>query len=85
MNGRTAFMLIGLLGSVTALPQTVFAQSNPYVGTWQLNLAKTKYSPGPPPKTLTLNLQAEGQGQRATFNGENAGGEPDQRHVHSRF
>ena len=27
------------------------AQQDPFVGTWKLNVAKSKYHPGPPPKT----------------------------------
>jgi hypothetical protein len=33
-----------------ALPQASFAQSNPLVGTWKIDLAKSKYTPGPLPK-----------------------------------
>ncbi len=40
----TAALVVMLL-SVTAL----FAADNPFVGTWKTNLAKSKYSPGPPP------------------------------------
>jgi hypothetical protein len=79
MTRRVAFMLTGmtLLGlAVAALPQIGFAQSDPFVGTWQLNLAKSKYSPGPPPKSLTANIQAEGQNHKATITGINAEGNP---------
>jgi hypothetical protein len=45
MNQRTAHLLtdIVLLGVVfTALPQAIsFAQSDPFDGTWQLNVAKS--------------------------------------------
>jgi len=60
----------------TASPQIGFAQSNPFVGTWQLNLAKSKYSPGPPPKSATDNVQAEGQGLKVTITGVGAEGNP---------
>jgi hypothetical protein len=32
---------------------TAFVQSNPFIGTWKLNLAKSKYDPGPPPMSRT--------------------------------
>jgi len=67
--------LLGL-AVVTAFPQIGFAQSNPFVGTWQLNLAKSKYSPGPPPKSQTENVQAEGQGLTGTVTGVGAEGNP---------
>ena len=30
---------------------TLHAQSNPLVGTWKLNVAKSKFDPGPGPKS----------------------------------
>jgi len=59
-----------------ALPQSGFAQSNPLVGTWKLNLAKSKFSPGPSPRSSTLTFQAEGQSLTATVEGVNAQGNP---------
>jgi hypothetical protein len=71
-------VLIGLtlLGLAIAVPHTASAQSNPFVGRWQLNLAKSKYSPGPPPKSLIVNVQAEGRGLKAKTTGVNAEGNP---------
>jgi hypothetical protein len=43
---------ITLAGSLV-LTQPVFPQSDPLLGIWQLNVAKSKYSPGPPPKSQT--------------------------------
>ena len=79
MSDCTAFMLaaVALFGlAVPALPSVAFAQSDPFLGTWQLNLAKSRYSPGPPPKGETVNVQAEGQGLKATITGVNAEGNP---------
>jgi hypothetical protein len=69
MNRRTIVMLTGTVLAlvIAALPQSVFAQSDPFLGTWQLNLAKSKYSPGPAPKSQTVNIQAEGQGHKTTI------------------
>jgi hypothetical protein len=77
MNRRTltTMALLGL-AVVTALPQIAFAQTDPFLGTWQLNLAKSKYSPGPAPKSLTDNVQAEGQGLKVTVSGVGAEGNP---------
>ena len=45
---------------VTALSA---AQSkDPFVGTWRLNVAKSKYSPGPAPKSQTATYEAAGKG-----------------------
>jgi hypothetical protein len=75
---RSAFMLatVTFFGVATALPRVGFAQTDLFLGTWQFNLAKSKYSPGPPPKSQTVNVQAEGRGQRATVTGVAAGGNP---------
>ncbi len=41
----------------------VSAQSaNPAAGTWQLNVAKSKYSPGPAPKSSTIKIVANADG-----------------------
>jgi hypothetical protein len=70
-------MLIGMTGLIIAtLPQPGFAQSDPLTGLWQINLAKTKFSPGPGPKSQTLNIQGEGQNRKATVVGITAQGNP---------
>jgi hypothetical protein len=61
---------------VTTAPQVVFAQSNLLVGTWKLNLEKSKYRPGPPPRSLTRTTEAFGQSYRTTFEGIDAQGNP---------
>ena len=50
--------------------------SDPVIGTWELNLAKSKFSPGPPPKSVTRTYEATGQGVKASFKGVNAEGKP---------
>jgi hypothetical protein len=78
MTRRSALTLtmIALLGLVvlftTALPRIAFAQSDPLIGTWKLNLARSTYSPGPPPRSQTATFQAEGQGLRETLEAINA-------------
>jgi hypothetical protein len=80
MDQRTTHLLTGimLLGvAFTALPQAIsFAQSDPFVGTWQLNVAKSEYNFGRPPKAQTLNVQGEGQNRKATLAGLDAAGNP---------
>jgi hypothetical protein len=60
----------------TALPQAGLAQNNPLTGTWKLNLAKSKYSPGPPPKSATLTYRADGNFVRRIADGVDADGKP---------
>jgi hypothetical protein len=63
----TRACLPAALASVFAavLAGTVVAQAaDPQVGTWKLNLAKSKYSPGPPPKSATTKIDAAGAGTK---------------------
>ena len=80
MNRRTTLTLTGmaLMGlAFGALPQLASGQqSDPFVGLWQLNLAKSKYTPGPAPKSQTLYVQGEGQNRKATAVGLDAQGNP---------
>ena len=38
------------------------AQQDPFVGTWKLNLAKSKFDPGPAPRSVTVTFGAVGAG-----------------------
>ena len=74
---RVVIFILGAFVLVAMAPQAAFAQINPAdVGTWKLNLAKSKYSPNTPPKSLTYKSEAVGQGMRSTFEGINAEGKP---------
>src|SRR5215813_6856989 len=53
-----------------------FAQTDPFVGTWKLNLAKSKFSPGPPLKSVMLTHEAAGQGLKITVKITDAEGKP---------
>jgi hypothetical protein len=78
MINRRTLTTMALLGLAvaTALPQAGFAQSNPWIGTWKTNLAKSTFSPGPPPRSQTLTFETEGQGHRLTFEAIGAEGNP---------
>ena len=56
--------------------QSALAQSDPFLGTWVLNPAKSKYQPGPPPKEQTNVYEAAGQGVKVTTKGTDAAGKP---------
>lgn len=40
---------------------------DPRIGTWKLDVAKSKYSPGPAPKSGTVTFSAAGQGVKAAI------------------
>jgi hypothetical protein len=51
------------------------AQSkDPFIGTWRMNVAKSKYTPGPTPKSVTSTYEAVGQGYRVSVKNEPATG-----------
>jgi len=47
---------------------------DPRIGTWKLNVAKSKYTPGPPPQSQTLKVEASGKGEKVTSEVVNADG-----------
>ena len=65
-----------MLGLALALaPAAALAQAkNPEIGTWKLNVEKSKYSPGPAPKGTTLIMEAAGDGVKYTSKSVNAEG-----------
>jgi hypothetical protein len=60
---RRSILLLALLSAAfaTAGSQMGLTQSDLLIGTWKLNVDKSKFSPGPPPKSQTLNFQRVGQ------------------------
>jgi hypothetical protein len=54
----------------------LLAQSNPFVGTWKLNLAKSKDTSGAIPKEETFTVQMVGDQRQVTINGTAADGSP---------
>jgi hypothetical protein len=73
---RTIRTLIVLLLCCFAL-SVAAASPDPHVGTWKLNIAKSKYSPGPAPKEVTMKIEAKGaNGYHLTQTGADAAGKP---------
>jgi hypothetical protein len=52
--------------AITGLAQT---QRDLFVGTWELNLEKSQYSPGPAPRELTRTVRAQGDGIQVSYKG----------------
>src|SRR5437879_3829357 len=72
MKSLLKFVAIGILAVVASGP--LFAQSNSLVGTWKLNLEKSKFNPGPGPKSMTRTVEAQGDGVKYTFDGVSGDG-----------
>ena len=52
----TVLLFVGLALAVTA------AVADQHSGTWKMNPAKSKYSPGPAPKSTTVKVEADEKG-----------------------
>ena len=65
----TSVVLLGGLWAVSGTTRVTFAQSDPAVGVWKLNVAKSRYSPGPAPKSQTTTIKAAGKGIMVTAQG----------------
>jgi hypothetical protein len=64
------------LGGAYSQPSVALAQSEPRIGTWELNLAESTFSPGPPPRKQTLTFRAAGPQFTALLQGVDASGRP---------
>lgn len=61
---------LGTLLTVSApvlLIAAAFSQTDPHLGRWTLNTAKSVYSPGPPPRSQTRIYSAEGDKLKAVI------------------
>lgn len=66
MRVRTLVVAVMLVG-VAAFATTALAQAaDPWIGTWRLDAAKSKYSPGPSPQSSTITIEAAEGGIKQT-------------------
>ena len=73
--GVTGFVIV-VGASLLVTPQIVRAQGDPHSGTWVLNVAKSKYSPGPAPKEQTSVYTVSAQNVSVTTKGTSGDGKP---------
>ena len=85
MRGKSIVISLAvvLVGIVT-LSAPAFAQDN-WVGTWKVNLAKSKYSPGPAPKSATIKFEPTQGSIKLTSDGVNGEGKPTHQEYISKF
>lgn len=57
---RKATLGLILVAAATALLSLSAQAADPLVGTWELNLEKSKFNPGPPPKSKTRTYEVNG-------------------------
>ena len=71
----TARIVVPLL-ILVVLPVRAQAPSDPRIGTWQLNFAKSKFHPGPSPKSMAVRFEPWGDdGLKVTIDTVEANGE----------
>lgn len=80
---RTSRLSVAVVSTVALLSMcaivrsnVVFAQADPHIGTWVLNVAKSKYTPGPAPKEQTSVYAMAGQGIKVSTKAVGADGKP---------
>ena len=77
MNTVTRTLVLGSLLAIAAPTAVVSAQAgDPVIGTWELNVAKSKYTPGPGPKSETRTYTATANGYKFSSKGVGADGKP---------
>ena len=79
MSVRTRAMI--LVAAMLSIPAGLTAADDPFVGSWKLNIEKSKYNPGPPPpkgSVRILTIESVGGGRlKVTIPGVDAQGRPD--------
>jgi hypothetical protein len=70
--GGLAAVLVATVSMSVATAQS----KDPAFGTWKLNVAKSKFSPGPAPKESTLTIEADGPGRKVAVVGVAGDGTP---------
>jgi len=66
VDRRVLISILAASALAVALPQSGFAQADPLLGTWKLNLAKSTFAPGPAPRSDILTYQGAGANLTAT-------------------
>lgn len=69
---KRATLVAGLL--VFIVPQFALAQNQPFVGTWKVDVAKSRYEPGAAPKSEILRFEPVGEGFKLSLDGVNQQG-----------
>jgi hypothetical protein len=73
---KRLLMFAAVVVMAAMAPSPLLAQSNPFVGTWKLNLAKSKFTSGTPPKEEMFTVQMVGDQDQVTVTGTAAVGSP---------
>jgi hypothetical protein len=62
------------VGVFTVAALAAAQTKDPFVGSWRLNAAASKYTPGPAPKSVTSTYETSGKGYKVSVKNEPASG-----------
>jgi hypothetical protein len=69
-------VLLSGLAAVLVPGRTVHAQTDPAIGSWTLNVAKSTYAPGPAPRSQTITITSVAKGLKVVSKGIDGKGKP---------
>ena len=75
LSKRSVGVFVGIVALVAASAASA-QTTEPIIGTWKLDVAKSTYKPGPAPKSSTLTIEPAGKGLKAAIDAVNADGSP---------
>jgi hypothetical protein len=78
---RKSLLMVSLAACCVMVSSSVALAADNWLGTWKVDLAKSKYSPGPAPRSYILKFEATPVGIQFTGDGVNADGKA----THSMF
>ena len=76
MRTRLPTMVYATVLTIFGAVQVPAQATDPVVGTWELNVAKSKFNPGPAPKSETRTYVVVGQEIKGSSKGIDADGKP---------
>ena len=82
---KTLFVGFLVVCAVMLFSGSAVLAADNWIGTWKLDVAKSKFSPGPAPKSMTLTFAATPDGIKFMSDGVDADGKPTQSEFVSRF
>ena len=77
MRKRVVVVLVSLAALLAASPNARTQSTDPWMGTWKVNLAKSTYKPGPKPTVAgTVKMEPMAGGFKTTIDATNPQGQP---------
>jgi hypothetical protein len=73
---KRSLLLIAVLVLTAVADRPMLAEDNPFLGTWKLNVAKSKFEGVTAPKSQTRTVAVQGNGVKYSFEGVGADGTP---------